>query len=177
MLLRHSCPHIASPNSPGIIPIVQSLSCVRLFATSRTAACQAPLSRRFSRQEHWSRLPVPHPEGLPDPGNELTSPALAGRFFTAEPPGKPWIIPNRAEMQLRGCPSCPVFPKNQAPCYTHKTETPLAVSRGEKHYRQKVLIHSYLGGEGVGWGRVRFPQEWAPHTTYWESEELSFLLT
>ena len=26
---------------------------------------------------------------LPDPGIELASPALAGRFFTAEPPGKP----------------------------------------------------------------------------------------
>ena len=25
---------------------------------------------------------------LPDPGVELTSPALAGGFFTAEPPGK-----------------------------------------------------------------------------------------
>ena len=26
---------------------------------------------------------------LPDPGIELTSPALAGGFFTSEPPGKP----------------------------------------------------------------------------------------
>ena len=26
---------------------------------------------------------------LPNPGIELTSPAQAGRFFTAEPPGKP----------------------------------------------------------------------------------------
>ena len=27
--------------------------------------------------------------GLPNPGIELTSPALTGRFFTAEPPGEP----------------------------------------------------------------------------------------
>ena len=27
--------------------------------------------------------------GLPSPGIELVSPALAGGFFTAEPPGKP----------------------------------------------------------------------------------------
>ena len=27
--------------------------------------------------------------GLPGPGVELMSPALAGRFFTTEPPGKP----------------------------------------------------------------------------------------
>ena len=29
------------------------------------------------------------PGDLPDPGIELVSPALAGRFFTTEPPGKP----------------------------------------------------------------------------------------
>ena len=28
---------------------------------------------------------------LPDPGTEPTSPALAGGFFTTEPPGKPYI--------------------------------------------------------------------------------------
>ena len=29
---------------------------------------------------------------LPDPGIELESPALAGRFFTTEPPGKPTLL-------------------------------------------------------------------------------------
>ena len=29
---------------------------------------------------------------LPDPGMEPVSPALAGGFFTAEPPGKPWFL-------------------------------------------------------------------------------------
>ena len=28
-----------------------------------TVACQAPLSKGFSRQEHWSGLPFPSPEG------------------------------------------------------------------------------------------------------------------
>ena len=42
----------------------------------------------FSRQEFWSGLPFPLPGDLPDPGIELTSPALTGRFFTTEPPGK-----------------------------------------------------------------------------------------
>ena len=90
------------------------------------------------------------------------SPALAGSFFTAEPPRKPWIIPNPAEMQLRGCPLCPVPPKNRALCYTHKTETRLAVSRGEKYYRQKVLIHSDLGWEGVGAGEEKVPTRMGP---------------
>ena len=30
----------------------------------------------FSRQEYWSDLPFPSPEDLPDPGIELSSPAL-----------------------------------------------------------------------------------------------------
>ena len=38
---------------------------VRLFATLRTTACQAPLSTGFSRQEYWSGLPCPSPGDLP----------------------------------------------------------------------------------------------------------------
>ena len=40
---------------------VQSLSCVQLFVTPWTAACQASLLMRFSRQEYWSGLPCPPP--------------------------------------------------------------------------------------------------------------------
>ena len=39
----------------------------------------------LSRQEHWSGLPCPPPEDLPDPGIELvslTSSALIAGFFT-----------------------------------------------------------------------------------------------
>ena len=43
----------------------------------------------FFRQEYWSGLPFPPPGALPDPGIEPMSPALAGRFLTAEPPRKP----------------------------------------------------------------------------------------
>ena len=66
-----------------------------LFMTPWTVAPQAPLSVGFSRQEYWRRLPFPSPEDLPNPGIEplsLASPALAGRFFTATPPGKPHLI-------------------------------------------------------------------------------------
>ena len=40
---------------------VKSLSCVRLFETPWTAAHQAPPSMGFSRQEHWSGLPLKLP--------------------------------------------------------------------------------------------------------------------
>ena len=43
----------------------------------------------FPKQEYWSGLPFPSPGDLPDPGIKHKSPALAGRFFTTEPPGKP----------------------------------------------------------------------------------------
>jgi len=45
---------------------------------------------RFPRQEYWSGLPFPPPGNLCNPGIEPMSPAFAGRFFTAELPGKPW---------------------------------------------------------------------------------------
>ena len=38
---------------------VKSLSCVQLSATPCTVSCQAPQSMGFSRQEHWSGLPLP----------------------------------------------------------------------------------------------------------------------
>ena len=43
----------------------------------------------FPRQEYRNELPFPSPGDLPDPRNEPTSPALAGRFFTTEPYQKP----------------------------------------------------------------------------------------
>ena len=62
-----------------------------MCVTPWTIALQAPLSMKFSRQEYWSRLLFPTPRDLPDPGIEPTSPAMAGRFFTTEPPRKPII--------------------------------------------------------------------------------------
>ena len=53
------------------------------FVIPRTVAHQAPLSMGFSRQE------FPSPGDLSKPGIEPESPALIGRFFTTEPPGKP----------------------------------------------------------------------------------------
>ena len=57
-----------------------------------TVARQASLSLGFSRQEYWRGLPSPSPEDLPDTRMEpasFMSPALAGGFFTTEPPGRP----------------------------------------------------------------------------------------
>ena len=48
-------------------------------------ARQAPLSMGFTRQEYWSGLPFPPPGNLPNQRIKtasITSPALAGEFFT-----------------------------------------------------------------------------------------------
>ena len=64
---------------------------VQLFATSWTVVHQTLLSMGFPRQEYWNGLPCPPPGDFPDPGIKLSSPALAGGFFTTEPPGKPYV--------------------------------------------------------------------------------------
>ena len=58
-------------------------------ATPWTVACQTPLSLEFSRQEHWSGLPLPPPGDLPDPGIEPASPVSPADSLPAEPSGKP----------------------------------------------------------------------------------------
>ena len=62
--------------------------CPTLCDPSWAVVCQIPLFMGFPRQEYWNGLPFPSPEELPDPGIEPASLALAGRFFTPEPPGK-----------------------------------------------------------------------------------------
>ena len=86
--------------------------------TTWIVAHQAALSMRFSRQEYWSGLPFPSPENLPHPGTELvslTSPALAGEFFTTsatwETPNFHWLSILHMVMYMFQC----YFPKSSTP--------------------------------------------------------------
>ena len=73
-----------------------------------TVACQVPLSPGFTQHEYWNELPFPSPGVLPDPGIKPASPAspaLAGGFFTAEPPGNTWDHWQAANMDVElPCP-------------------------------------------------------------------------
>ena len=64
----------------------QTLSCIQLFATPCTVACQTSLSMGFSRQEYWTGFPFPPPGERPNSEIESMSPVspapLEGRFFT-----------------------------------------------------------------------------------------------
>ena len=75
-------PHIHQ--CPMRVCMLSPFSGVQLFAILRIIAHQAPLSMEFSRQEYCSACPCPLPGDLPDSRVEphLTSPALAGGFFT-----------------------------------------------------------------------------------------------
>ena len=44
------------------------------------------------KKEYWSGLPYPPPGDTANPGIEPASLALAGGFFTTEPPGKPHLF-------------------------------------------------------------------------------------
>ena len=59
------------------------------LVTPWSVAHQAPLSIRFSRQEHWSGLPFPSPGHLPDPGTKPASPVQQAVSLQTELPGKP----------------------------------------------------------------------------------------
>ena len=73
-------------NDSRISVVVQSLSCIQLFATPWTIAHQAPLCMGLPMQEYWNGLPFPSSRDLPYPGIKSVSPTLAAGFFTTEPP-------------------------------------------------------------------------------------------
>ena len=70
------------------------------FVTLWTAAHQAPLSMRFSRQGYWSGLPFPSPGHLPNPGIEPRSPALQADSLLTELEAKPIHISTCSQMTL-----------------------------------------------------------------------------
>ena len=55
---------------------------VTLFETPWTVACWASLSMEFSRQEYWSGLPFPSPEGSSWLKDVTWVSCIAGGFFT-----------------------------------------------------------------------------------------------
>ena len=103
------------------------------FVGPWTVTRKAPLSMGFSRQECWSGLPFLLPEALLDPRIDLTALALAGRFFTTEPPGKPVMSAMGPLNTVSGLRSCSV---SLLSCNTH-THTHL-------HMHAHTFTHLYF---------------------------------
>ena len=102
----------------------QSLSCVQLFATTWTAACQAPLSR----QEYWSGLPCCPPGDPINPGIEPRSPTLQVDSLLSEPPEEPKNTSVDNLSLLQG-----IFPAQE-------------LNQGVLHHRWILHQLSYQGG-------------------------------
>ena len=64
--------------------VLSHFSHTGLFAIPLTVASQAPLSKGFSRQQHWSGFPYPPPGDLPnmEGPTSLMSPPLTSGYFT-----------------------------------------------------------------------------------------------
>ena len=92
-----------------------------------TVAHQAPLSMGFPSQEYWSGLPFPSPGDLPQPGTELSSPALQAGSLLSEPPEKPFFFKK-----------CIIY----VPKDTHQNFQPttLSTALASKHLQLKVKI-------------------------------------
>ena len=70
----------------------QSFSCVWLFVTPWTVACQTPRSTGFPWQEHCSGLPFPPPGGSSPSENEPVSPAWQADSLPRSQQGSPGVI-------------------------------------------------------------------------------------
>ena len=84
------CPRGPFPKPPVCVciwvPCSVAQSCLTLYDSPDCGPPGCPGG--FSRQEYWSGVPFPSPGTLLTQGS-LAPPALAGVFFTTEPPGKP----------------------------------------------------------------------------------------
>jgi len=113
-------PGLLQLHSPPLLrPAPLSLECSWCWGSDLGPSSRALFFSRFSRrptgfsggfprQEYWSGWPIPSPGDLPDPGMELTSPALAGGFLTTDPPGKPSLALG-LNLRVPGSPSGSVF--------------------------------------------------------------------
>ena len=79
---------------PVCVCVLSCFSRVRLFAilwTFRLCSLPGSCVHRILQGEYWSGFPPRSPRDLPNPGIKhmsLTSPALAGRFFTTSATGE-----------------------------------------------------------------------------------------
>ena len=112
------------------------LSCVQLFATPWTIACQDPLSMGFFRQDYWSGFPFPSLGDLSHPGTEAASPASAGGFFTIVPLGKYKDMSSNPQSSL-----CLLLISSHCLCFHCHI---LALPALNLHMNVGILLHVWL---------------------------------
>ena len=167
--------------------MLSRFSHIQLFVTPWTIAHQASLSMGFSRQEYWSRLPFSPPGDLPNPGIELeslSSPALAGRFFTTSTtreapfdPQKSTEIPFKCCFSVKNCGLSTIFNtvrpwwKYRSWVFTVLGFPSKTLERSEAHHRDPApgfpwavvwtwaVPHSHSIRNKMGGGRVLYTSQ------------------
>ena len=125
-----------------------SVSCS--VAALRTVAYQTPLSIEFSRQEFWSRLPLPSPGDLPDTG---IKPSL---------PHYRWIL---YQLSYQGHPALSNF-KVDLIHFCFLTWLPLRQYCRDHFDWDRKQLEAYFGGSDSS-------NHWLPGTPYhWRGFEL-----
>ena len=125
------------------------VSFVQLFATPWTVGSSV---YGISQAEYCSGLPFPPPGDLPNPGIEPTSPALAGAFFTTEPPGKPHKESNQILRTFKRNIPSPISPMQHSQqclghwAWDHKTH----LKPNKKPIPLRIKIHGYSCNAGAG---------------------------
>ena len=132
----------AGPELTLVACVLSRFSRVWLFATTWTAARQAPLSMGFSRQGCWTALPCLSPGDLPDPGIKAVSPvspALQVDSLPPEPPGKPILVETLAIYLTSLCLYFFIHKNNNKKA--HRSHEDLKYFKHSKHFKQ-ILSHS-----------------------------------
>ena len=94
--------------------------------------------------------PFPLPGDLPDPGVELTSPSLAGRFSTTEPPGKLPCLRKRKPQCWCPCSfKTDIIPAVTSLMLSASPDDLIAVSSPSQHHALPRSLHGPQGLLGL----------------------------
>ena len=96
-----SLPHTCIETCEFTCAVLSLLSCVRLFMTPWTVACQAPLSMRILQTRILEWVAMPFSRESSNPGFEPRSLSLQADSLPSEPPGKPMDTSN-SKLALEG---------------------------------------------------------------------------
>ena len=159
VLCDHLGHHSDSPTQEATCWFTETCGCsvaqsgLTLCNLMDCVAYQAPLSRGFYKQDCWNGLSLPSPGDLSDPGTEptsLTSPALAGGFFTTS-------ATREALAEVRDACLCwQHFYKHRKSCCCNSRTllwTEDISLRTLSDYAWPFLLNSYL------WGKQSFQME------------------
>ena len=84
----------------------QSISCVWLFCDPVDHSPPSSSIHGIFQARILEWVPISYSRDLPDPGIEPTSPALAGGFFSTEPPGKPHMPTRMVQIKMTDKSKC-----------------------------------------------------------------------